>query len=116
MYRWPQNLPNGHKIYQMAGKLIKWPQNRLTFSIARPSKICPNWDFWFENMPSGNPGLDTFVTWLFSKAASGTFSFVKSPKEEGAHCHARAPIQFSERNLLNGFHAWKAKTELNHGK
>jgi hypothetical protein len=21
----------------------------------RPSKIYPNWDFWFENKPSGNP-------------------------------------------------------------
>jgi hypothetical protein len=26
------------------------------FSIARPSKIYPNWDFGFENKPSGNPG------------------------------------------------------------
>jgi hypothetical protein len=41
-FQWPQNSPNGHKIYQ-------------DFSIARPSKIYPNWDFWFENKPSGNP-------------------------------------------------------------
>jgi hypothetical protein len=26
-----------------------------TYSIARPSKIYPRWNFWFENMPSGNP-------------------------------------------------------------
>jgi hypothetical protein len=26
-----------------------------TFSIPRWSKIYPNWDFWFENRPSGNP-------------------------------------------------------------
>jgi hypothetical protein len=25
------------------------------FSIGRPSKIYTNWDFWFENKPSGNP-------------------------------------------------------------
>jgi hypothetical protein len=25
------------------------------FSIARPSKIYPNWEFWYENKPSGNP-------------------------------------------------------------
>jgi hypothetical protein len=25
--KWPQNLPNGHKIYQMATKFTKWPQN-----------------------------------------------------------------------------------------
>jgi hypothetical protein len=48
--KWPQNIPNGHKIYQMATKYIK-------YTIARPSKFYPNWDFWFENMPSGNPGL-----------------------------------------------------------
>jgi hypothetical protein len=28
-----------------------------TSSIARPSKIYPNPDFWFENMPSGNPAV-----------------------------------------------------------
>jgi hypothetical protein len=27
-----------------------------TSSIARPYKIYPNLDFWFENKPSGNPG------------------------------------------------------------
>jgi hypothetical protein len=39
----PQNRPNGHKI------------NRHL--QLKPSKIYPNWDFGFENMPSGNPGL-----------------------------------------------------------
>jgi hypothetical protein len=29
-----------------------------TCLIARPSKIYPNWDFWFENIPSGNPAPD----------------------------------------------------------
>jgi hypothetical protein len=24
--------------------------------MARTSKIDPNWDFWLENKPSGNPG------------------------------------------------------------
>jgi hypothetical protein len=27
-------------------------------SKARPSKTYPNWDFWFENKPSGNPVND----------------------------------------------------------
>jgi hypothetical protein len=30
------------------------------FFIARPSKIYLNWDFWFENKPSGNPGKKLF--------------------------------------------------------
>jgi hypothetical protein len=25
-----------------------------TFSIPKHNKIYPNWDFWFENKPSGN--------------------------------------------------------------
>jgi hypothetical protein len=30
--------------------------NIPTSSIAIPSNIYPNWDFWLENIPSGNPG------------------------------------------------------------
>jgi hypothetical protein len=26
----------------------KWPYNIPTFSLSSPSKIYPNWDFWFE--------------------------------------------------------------------
>jgi hypothetical protein len=26
-----------------------------TFPIPRPSNVYPNWDFWSENIPSGNP-------------------------------------------------------------
>jgi hypothetical protein len=37
-----QNIPNGHRKYKR-------------FFISRPSKIYPNLDFWFENIPSGNP-------------------------------------------------------------
>jgi hypothetical protein len=29
------------------------------FSTARPSKIYPNWNFCFENKPSGNPTRDS---------------------------------------------------------
>jgi hypothetical protein len=51
------NVPKRGKIYQIATKLpnghkmgvinSKWPKNIPTFSIPRPSKIYPNWDFWF---------------------------------------------------------------------
>jgi hypothetical protein len=39
----------------MYGKFTKWPQNKPTSSVAGSSKIYPNWDFWFENIPSGKP-------------------------------------------------------------
>jgi hypothetical protein len=62
------NIPKRGKIYQISTKLLndlkiyptgiiysKWALNTPKFSIVRPSKIYPNWDFWFENIPSGNP-------------------------------------------------------------
>jgi hypothetical protein len=42
----PINIPNGHQIWS-------------TFSNLGPSKVYPNWDFWFEKKPSGNPGLSS---------------------------------------------------------
>jgi hypothetical protein len=53
-----QNISNGNKIDEMFIKYIC-----RHFPIARPSKIDPVWDFWSENMPSGNPaenGQDQF--------------------------------------------------------
>jgi hypothetical protein len=38
----------------MPEKYSEWSYNITTFSIPRPSKLYPNWDFWFENKPSGN--------------------------------------------------------------
>jgi hypothetical protein len=37
------------------------------FSTARPSKIYPNWDFWFENKPSGNPAHECGTVWTLHK-------------------------------------------------
>jgi hypothetical protein len=62
-----ENIPNDQKI-------TKWRQNTQTFSIPRPSKNYPNWNFRYENIPSGknsknwnfcqsdNPGLDDLQT------------------------------------------------------
>jgi hypothetical protein len=33
----------------------------INISKPRPSKIYPNWDFWFENKPSGNPASSASV-------------------------------------------------------
>jgi hypothetical protein len=42
-------------MYQMTVIYSTWQENTSTFSIPRPSKIYPNWDFWFKNKASGNP-------------------------------------------------------------
>jgi hypothetical protein len=52
-YQNGKNIPNYHKIYQH-------------LPLKEPQKIYPNFDFWFENIPSGNPAfnlqkLDVFV-------------------------------------------------------
>jgi hypothetical protein len=50
--KWPKDISNGRKIDQLV-------KNIPIFSIARLSKIYPNWEFWFENKPSGNPDTHT---------------------------------------------------------
>jgi hypothetical protein len=63
-----ENIPNNiPQHYQMAIKYITCSQdipngrihNIPTFSIPKPSKFYPNWDFCFENIPSGNPEFAT---------------------------------------------------------
>jgi hypothetical protein len=50
-----ENMSNDHKMYQMGIKYTIWPSvdnmaiKISTSSIATPSKIYPNWEFWFEN-------------------------------------------------------------------
>jgi hypothetical protein len=41
-------------------KTGKKDQMNTTVSNLRTSKIYPNWDFWFENKPSGNPASNCF--------------------------------------------------------
>jgi hypothetical protein len=56
--KWSLNIPNVHKIFQMAVKYINIFQSEdLDFF--------PNWDFWFENKPSGNPVAHLFSCSLF---------------------------------------------------
>jgi hypothetical protein len=46
--KWSQNIPNGSKMDQLAIKFTN-------ICHCKTLKIYPNWDFWFENIPSGNP-------------------------------------------------------------
>jgi hypothetical protein len=42
----------------MSVKYSKRPYlNYINISQYKALKNCPKWDFWFENKPSGNPGL-----------------------------------------------------------
>jgi hypothetical protein len=56
-YQKRENIPNDHKIYQMATKYTKMarkftqrPQNVPSSIISRPFKIYPNWDFWLQDI------------------------------------------------------------------
>jgi hypothetical protein len=46
----------------------------------RPSKIFPNWDFWFENKPSGSPAADreNVDNWQLGKTHSSLVASFKS--------------------------------------
>jgi hypothetical protein len=58
IYQITTKLPNFLQIAQMSITYSKWSYNIQSFSILRPSKIYPNWYFWFENLSSGKPVLD----------------------------------------------------------
>jgi hypothetical protein len=65
----------------MTVKCSKWPKNIPAFSILRPSKIYPNWDFWFENKPSGNPAVETTVEETLSGLPSASSAYLRKRKK-----------------------------------
>jgi hypothetical protein len=49
-------LQNGHTMYQLAEMYYNWPKNIITNLFhSKALQNDPIWDFWFENIPSGNP-------------------------------------------------------------
>jgi hypothetical protein len=56
-------VPSDHKICRMTVKYTK-------MFFRTPSQIYQNWDFWYENTPSGNPGFKCqiiqFITTTFA--------------------------------------------------
>jgi hypothetical protein len=67
-----------------------WPLNISTFSNLGPSKIYPNWDFWFEKKPSGNPGPEMSFPPFFRRhvhTRQQTTSFFKSQHEDEIYGH-----------------------------
>jgi hypothetical protein len=69
----PKNIPNGHKIYQH-------------FSFQGPpnfSKFYSNWDFWFENKPSGNLVHMEMISNLRTKmGVAALISRMRTPTQE----------------------------------
>jgi hypothetical protein len=59
--KWPQGIPNDHKIYQMTTKYTKWPQNipngrkysKWPQNIPNYHKIC-RYTKWPQNIPNDN--------------------------------------------------------------
>jgi hypothetical protein len=64
IYQTRENIPDDHKIFQRS---IKIPNCRKIDQMAinctsifnwKSLQNYPNWEFWFEKIPSGNPGSD----------------------------------------------------------
>jgi hypothetical protein len=73
-------IPNGHKISQMSVKYSNGHKIHIsTFPNLRQSKICPEWDFWFEKKPSGNPASN-LVRVLAHSMYVGTLDSFLSPR------------------------------------
>jgi hypothetical protein len=50
------HIPNSHKIYPMAVcKIYQMLIKNTNLFLYKTIKKYPNFDFWFENIPSGNP-------------------------------------------------------------
>jgi hypothetical protein len=73
-------MPNDRKIFQ------------LTFFLPRRSKIYPNWDFWYENILSGNPGR-----WRFLSISFADVSLLESCESLNAF---RASLRCADANAL----------------
>jgi hypothetical protein len=82
-----------YKIYHMSVKYTQKPLHIPTSSIASPSKIYPNYDFWLENMPSGNPGMASNVRFQF-------FRFLDDSSEDKLKGQFIKAAEFSCRHFL----------------
>jgi hypothetical protein len=65
---------NHHLVARIARFVLLQLTKRERYTFARPSKIYPNWDFWFENMPSGNTACGTSNDVTASHTSNG-YSF-----------------------------------------
>jgi hypothetical protein len=96
------------KLYQTKTvKYCKWSFYIPTFFILRPSKIYPNWNFWFENKPSGNPVSKRKKFWKFQFPKSMPNAF--SPKKT-LHTLSRGKIF----QMTIAYTKWPQNTQNDH--
>jgi hypothetical protein len=55
--KWPQNILKGHKIQQNGNKIQQMAGKCTNIFHCKSLQNLPKLCFWFEHMPSGNPGL-----------------------------------------------------------
>jgi hypothetical protein len=89
-------IPKSHKLHISNSRKIDQIANNIPISsIARPSKIYPNPDFWYQkNVPSGNPGRER--TNMVRKG--GKLSVLSKLKEE---IFFGRQTPFNKKGLLN---------------
>jgi hypothetical protein len=59
----------------------------------------PNWDVWFENKPSGNPGLGRPLCSTMHKTSGHLKNFFSGEKFRGEKKRQKLPPSFAEQNL-----------------
>jgi hypothetical protein len=83
--KWPQNLPNDHKIYQMTTKFTQWPQN-----LPNEYKIYQNNHNMYKHLPS-HKSLPQFgfLVWKFVYHLATLSPLSSCQTSEVRNCHRR---------------------------
>jgi hypothetical protein len=110
--KWPLNIPNGHYIYPMAVKYVY--QMTITFAnTAKPSKIYPDWNIWFENICTiwqscfgGNwaifpPKISGRAGLLWQQRVKSELAWPLTPDTLGRYVHRRGRINRNAQMFLN---------------
>jgi hypothetical protein len=90
--KWPQNVPNGHKMYQMATKCAKWPQNVPNgHKMYQMATKCAKWP---QNVPNGHKMYQMALNYTYIP----TFSMASTSKIGGLKiCHLKiCPVVYTK--------------------
>jgi hypothetical protein len=65
-------------MYQMFVKKILMAIKYINIFQSKALQICPNWDFWYEKKPSGNPAIQWRNSKLFGEKRISRSSRISS--------------------------------------